>query len=133
MRGRTVFFREGRQVAIVHKTGADKKYADVVQFKLDNPTLDGVEHTSSIAVRVSTGYGTAYTINYTYTATALSQVVTALNSAIDAAKVADGWTNVLWAYIADANGIRSIVTQTPHRLLCNSIRGIIISNMFAQE
>ena len=100
----TVFFREGREVAIVHKTGADKKYADVVQFKLDDPTLDGAEHTSSIAVRVSTGYGTAYTINYTYTATALSQVVTALNSAIDAAKVADGWTNVLWAYIADANG-----------------------------
>ena len=100
----TVFFREGRQVAVVHKTGADKKYADVVQFKLNDPTLDGAEHTSSISVRVSTGYGTAYTINYTYTATTLSQVVTALNAAIDAAKSADGWTNTLWAYIADADG-----------------------------
>ena len=100
----TVFFREGRQVAIVHKTGADKKYADVVQFKLNDPTLDGAEHTANIGVRVSTNYGANTTISYTYTATALSQVVTALNAAIDAAKTSDGWTNTLWAYIADADG-----------------------------
>ena len=100
----TVFFREGRQVAIVHKTGADRKYADVVQFKLNDPTLDGAEHTASIGVRVSTNYNANTTISYTYTATALSQVVTALNAAIDAAKTSGGWTNTLWAYIADADG-----------------------------
>lgn len=81
-----------------------KKYADFVKFSLDAPTLDGAEHTASIQVRVSTNYGTAYTINYTYTASALSDVVTALNAAIEAAKVADGWTNVLWAYLGDADG-----------------------------
>lgn len=100
----TVFFREGRQVAIVHKTGSDAKYADVVQFKLNDPTLDGAEHTASIGVRVSTNYNANTTISYTYTATALSQVVTALNAAIDAAKTSGGWTNTLWAYIADADG-----------------------------
>ena len=100
----TVFFREGRQVAIVHKTGVDRKYADVVQFKLNDPTLDGTEHTASIGVRVSTNYNANTTISYTYTATTLSQVVTALNIYIDADKATAGWTNTLWAYLADANG-----------------------------
>ena len=104
----TVFFREGRQVAIVHKTGSDVKYADVVQFKLNDPTLDGAEHTASIGVRVtggtSAGYGSNTTISYTYTATTLSEVVAALNTAIDAAKTTLGFTNTVWAYLADATG-----------------------------
>ena len=99
-----VYFRKGRQVGIIHKTGADQKYADVVQFKLNDPTLDGTEHTASIGVRVSTDYSANTTISYTYTATTLSQVLTALNAAIDAAKTTGGWTNVLWAYLADADG-----------------------------
>ena len=96
--------RKGRKVLIIDKNGTDEKYADVVQFKLNDPTLDGAEHTASIGVRVSTNYDANTIISYTYTATALSQVVTALNAAIDAAKTSGGWTNVLWAYLADANG-----------------------------
>ena len=100
--------RKGRQALIINKTGTDEKYADVVQFKLNDPTLDGAEHTASIGVRVtggtSAGYGSNTTINYTYTATTLAEVVTALNSAIDAAKTSLGFTNTLWAYMADADG-----------------------------
>lgn len=100
--------RKGRQVLVVDKTGTDEKYADVVQFKLNDPTLDGAEHTASIGVRVtggtSAGYGSNTTISYTYTATTLADVVTALNAAIDAAKTSLGFTNTLWAYMADANG-----------------------------
>ena len=100
--------RKGRQALIINKTGTDEKYADVVQFKLNDPTLDGAEHTASIGVRVtggtSVGYGSNTTISYTYTATTLAEVVTALNSAIDAAKTSLGFTNTLWAYMADADG-----------------------------
>ena len=99
-----VVARKGRKVLIIDKNGTDEKYADVVQFKLNDPTLDGEEHSASISVRVSTDYATNYTINFTYTATTLVDVVTALNAAIDAAKTADGWTNTLWAYMADADG-----------------------------
>ena len=48
-----VVSRKGRQVLVVDKTGTDEKYADVVQFKLDDPTLDGAEHTAGIGVRVT--------------------------------------------------------------------------------
>ena len=99
-----VYTRKGKQVGVIDKNGADRKYADVVQFKLNDPTLDGAEHTASIGVRVSTNYAANTTISFTYTATTLSQVVTALNAAIDAAKTSGGWTNTLWAYIADADG-----------------------------
>lgn len=99
-----VYFRKGRQVGIIHKTYNAQKCADVVQFKLNDPTLDGTEHTDSIGVRVSTDYNANTTISYTYTATTLSEVVTALNAAIDAAKTTGGWTNVLWVYLADADG-----------------------------
>ena len=103
-----VYTRKGKQVGVIDKNGADRKYADVVQFKLNDPTLDGAEHTASIGVRVtggtSAGYGSNTTISYTYTATTLADVVTALNAAIDAAKTSLGFTNTLWAYLADADG-----------------------------
>lgn len=103
-----VVARYGRKILIIDKTGTDEKYADVVQFKLADPTLDGSEHTASIGVRVtggtSAGYSSNTTISYTYTATTLADVVTALNSAIDSAKTTLGFTNTLWAYMADASG-----------------------------
>ena len=95
--------RIGDKVLILDKNAADRKYADVVQFELAAPALDGQEHSSSISCRVSTNYGTAYTIPFTYTATTLADVATALNTAIEAKKTADGWTNTLWAYMADGD------------------------------
>ena len=103
----TVFMREGRQVGVVHKTGGDEKYCDVLQYTLNAPTLDGQEHTASIGVRVaggtSAGYDAYTTINYTYTATTLAEVCTALNAAIEAAQTELGFTNTLWAFLANAN------------------------------
>ena len=103
----TVYYREGRKVGIVHKTGEDEKYCDVLQYTLNAPTLDGQEHTASIGVRVaggtSAGYGAYTTISYTYTATTLAEVCTALNAAIEAAQVELGFTNTLWAFLANAN------------------------------
>jgi hypothetical protein len=78
------------------------KYADVLQYQLNAPTLDGAEHTASIGLWLSnTGYASATTISFTYTATALSQVVTALNAAIDAKKAEVSFNQEVWSYLAD--------------------------------
>ena len=78
------------------------KYCDVVQYQLNAPTLDGTEHTASIGLWLSNNsYASATTISFTYTATALSQVVAALNTAIDAKKAEVSFNQDVWAYLAD--------------------------------
>jgi hypothetical protein len=78
------------------------KYADVLQYQLNAPTLDGAEHTASIGLWLSnTSYASATTISFTYTATALSQVVTAINAAIDAKKAEVSFNQDVWSYLAD--------------------------------
>lgn len=80
------------------------KYCDVVQYQLNAPTLDGAEHTASIGLWLSNNsYTSATTISFTYTATTLSQVVAALNAAIDAKKTEVGFNQDVWAYLADAD------------------------------
>jgi hypothetical protein len=78
------------------------KYCDVLQYQLNAPTLDGAEHTASIGLWLSNNsYASATTISFTYTATTLSQVVAALNAAIDAKKTEVSFNQDVWAYIAD--------------------------------
>ena len=80
------------------------KYCDVVQYQLNAPTLDGAEHTQTIGLWLSNNsYASATTISFTYTATALSQVVAALNAAIDAKKAEVSFNQDVWAYLADAD------------------------------
>lgn len=80
------------------------KYCDVVQYQLNAPTLDGAEHTQTIGLWLSNNsYASATTISFTYTATTLSQVVAALNAAIDAKKVEVSFNQDVWAYLADAD------------------------------
>ena len=80
------------------------KYCDVVQYQLNAPTLDGAEHTQTIGLWLSNNsYASATTISFTYTATALSQVVAALNTAIDAKKAEVSFNQDVWAYLADAD------------------------------
>ncbi len=80
------------------------KYCDVVQYQLNAPTLDGAEHTQTIGLWLSNNdYASATTISFTYTATALSQVVAALNAAIDAKKTEVSFNQDVWAYLADAD------------------------------
>jgi hypothetical protein len=94
-----VFSREGRRVGIIDKDGDDEKYADVLQFELTGLTLDGAEHSATIGLRLSNNYNTNTTITFTYATTLLSEVVTALNAAIDAKQVEVGFTNTVWAYL----------------------------------
>ena len=78
------------------------KYCDVVQYQLNAPTLDGAEHTQTIGLWLSNNsYASATTISFTYTATTLSQVVAALNAAIDAKKTEVSFNQDVWAYLAD--------------------------------
>ena len=80
------------------------KYCDVVQYQLNAPTLDGAEHTQTVGLWLSNNsYASATTISFTYTATALSQVVAALNAAIDAKKAEVSFNQDVWAYLADAD------------------------------
>ena len=79
-----------------------KKYADVVQYQLSAPTLDGAEHTQTVGLWLSdTSYASATIISFTYTATSLSQVAEALNAAIDAKKAEVSFNQDVWAYLAD--------------------------------
>lgn len=80
------------------------KYCDVVQYQLNAPTLNGAEHTASIGLWLSNNdYASATIISFTYTATALSQVVAALNTAIEAKKSEVSFNQDVWAYLADAD------------------------------
>ena len=80
------------------------KYCDVLQYQLNAPTLDGAEHTASIGLWLSnTSYASATTISFTYTATTLSQVVAALNAAINAKKAEVSFNQDVWTYLADAD------------------------------
>ena len=80
------------------------KYCDVLQYQLNAPTLDGAEHTQTIGLWLSNNdYASATTISFTYTATTLSQVVAALNAAIDAKKTEVSFNQDVWAYLADNN------------------------------
>lgn len=105
-----VYDRKGNQVKVLDKTAVSTKYADVVQFEVGGFTLDGETHTASINLRVSSDYNTNRTFNITYAANDLSEMVTAINTAIEDERTTTSFTNVLWAYMADANN--NLVTTT---------------------
>lgn len=96
---------QGDYALIANKDAASYKACDVLQYKLTAPTLDGAEHTQSIGLRLSGGTSAGYAedtvISFTYTATTLAEVVTALNAAIEAKQTEVGFTNTVWAYLID--------------------------------
>lgn len=94
----------GDYAVVLNKDTTSLKYCDVLQYQLNAPTLDGTEHTQSIGLWLSnTSYASATTISFTYSATTLSAVVAALNTAIDAKKEEVSFNQVVWAYMADAD------------------------------
>lgn len=103
-----VYFRKGKQVGIIHKTGADQKYLDVSQFAWTDVVLDGAEHSKTIGLRFGIpDWDTTTSITFTYTATTLAEAAAACTSAIEAkltelgapaATIAE-W----WAYADEAN------------------------------
>lgn len=109
----------GDYALIANKDQPSYKYADVLQYVLNAPTLDGEEHTQSIGLRLSggtsAGYNAETTISFTYTATTLEEVVTALNAAIEAKQVEVGFTNTVWAYLTDND--YNMVTDNATKIL----------------
>ncbi len=103
-----VYFRKGKQVGVIHKTGADQKYLDVSQFAWTDAVLDGEEHSKTIGLRFGIpNWDTTTSITFTYTATTLAEAAAACTSAIEAkltelgapaATIAE-W----WAYADEAN------------------------------
>ena len=103
-----VYFRKGKQVGVIHKTGADQKYLDVSQFAWTDAVLDGAEHSKTIGLRFGIpNWDTTTSITFTYTATTLAEAAAACTAAIEAKltelgapqTTIDQW----WAYADDAS------------------------------
>ena len=110
-----VYFRKGKQVGVIHKTGADQKWLDVSQFAWTDVVLDGAEHSKTIGLRFGIpNWDTTTSITFTYTATTLAQAAAACTAAIEAKltelgapqATIDQW----WAY-ADEDNSRVIVQR----------------------
>lgn len=103
-----VYFRKGKQVGVIHKTGADQKYLDVSQFAWTDAVLDGEEHSKTIGLRFGIpNWDTTTSITFTYTATTLAEAAAACTAAIEAklAELEAPATTIAqwWAYADDAN------------------------------
>lgn len=103
-----VYFRKGKQVGVIHKTGADQKWLDVSQFAWTDVVLDGEEHSKTIGLRFGIpNWDTTTSITFTYTATTLAEAAAACTAAIEAKLTELGASQATidqwWAYADDAN------------------------------
>lgn len=104
-----VYFRKGKQVGIIHKTGTDQKWLDVSQFAWTDAVLDGAEHEKTIGLRFGLpDWNTTTSITFTYTATTLAEAAAACTAAIEAklAELGAQQTTIdqWWAYADEENG-----------------------------
>ena len=110
-----VYFRKGKQVGIIHKTGADQKYLDVSQFAWTDVVLDGAEHSKTIGLRFGIpDWDTTTSITFTYTATTLAEAAAACTSAIEAKLTelgAPAATIAEWWAYADKTNNRVVVQR----------------------
>jgi hypothetical protein len=103
-----VYFRKGKQVGVIHKTGADQKWLDVSQFAWTDMVLDGAEHSKTIGLRFGIpNWDTTTSITFTYTATTLAEAAAACTAAIEAKLTELGASQATidqwWAYADEAN------------------------------
>lgn len=110
-----VYFRKGKQVGIIHKTGADQKWLDVSQFAWTDMVLDGAEHSKTIGLRFGIpNWDTTTSITFTYTATTLTEAAAACTAAIEAKLTELGASQATidqwWAY-ADEDNNRVVVQR----------------------
>ena len=110
-----VYFRKGKQVGVVHKTGADQKYLDVSQFAWTDAVLDGAEHSKTIGLRFGIpNWDTTTSITFTYTAATLAEAAAACTAAIEAKltelEASQATIDQWWAY-ADEDNDRVIVQR----------------------
>ena len=110
-----VYFRKGKQVGIIHKTGADQKWLDVSQFAWTDAVLDGAEHSKTIGLRFGIpDWTTTTSITFTYTATTLAEAAAACTAAIEAKLTelgAPAATIAEWWAYADEENNRVIVQR----------------------
>jgi len=136
-----VYFRKGKQVGVIHKTGADQKWLDVSQFAWTDAVLDGAEHSKTIGLRFGLpSWDTTQSITFTYTATTLAEAAAACTAAIEAKltelgapqATIDQW----WAYADEVNG-RVIVQRdacTDYRFYnCSGLTHITWGDMPAND
>ena len=110
-----VYFCKGKQVGVIHKTGADVKWLDVSQFAWTDVVLDGEEHEKTIGLRFGIpNWDTTTSITFTYTASTLAEAAAACTAAIEAKLIELGAPQTTidqwWAY-ADGDNNRVIVQR----------------------
>ena len=110
-----VYFRKGKQVGVIHKTGAYQKWLDVCQYAWTDAVLDGAEHSKTIGLLFGIpDWTTTTSITFTYTATTLAQAAAACTAAIEAKLTELGASQATidqwWAY-ADEDNNRVIVQR----------------------
>ena len=110
-----VYFRKGKQVGVIHKTGADVKWLDVSQFAWTDMVLDGAEHSKTIGLRFGIpNWDTTTSITFTYTATTLAEAAAACTAAIEAKltelEASQATIDQWWAY-SDEDNSRVIVQR----------------------
>lgn len=102
-----VFKREGDTVGILNKTGADRKYADVLQYSITAITQTSIVVKLKIQDTSKSGdaqYATLIDVPVTLTSAEINATSAAEISAAVAAKAVEkGDTAAWWAYLADAN------------------------------
>lgn len=136
-----VYFRKGKQVGVVHKMGADRKWLDVSQFAWTDVVLDGTEHSKTIGLRFGIpDWSTTTSITFTYTATTLAEAAAACTAAIEAKLTELGASQATidqwWAY-ADEDNNRVIVQRdacTDYRFYnCSGLTHITWGDMPATD
>ena len=136
-----IYFRKGKQVGIIHKTGADQKWLDVSQYAWTDMVLDGAEHSKTIGLRFGRpNWDTTQNITFTYTATTLAEAAAACTAAIEAKLTELGASQATidqwWAYADEVNN-RVIVQRdacTDYRFYnCTGLTHITWGDMPARD
>lgn len=136
-----VYFRKGKQVGVIHKDGADRKWLDVSQFAWTDAELDGEEHEKTIGLRFGLpNWDTTTSITFTYTATTLAQAAAACTAAIEAKLIelgAPAATIAEWWAYADEDNNRVIIQRdncTDYRFYnCSGLTHITWGDMTASS
>ncbi len=101
--------RQGREVLVLNKDQASRKYLGVSQFAWTDPVCDGEEHEKTIRLRFGIpNWDTNTTITFTYTASTMAEAAAAVQTAIENKLTELGASETIigewWAY-ADGNRV----------------------------
>ena len=96
-----VYLRKGKQVGIIDKNAADKKWLDVAQYSITAIAQTDI----TINLRMSPSWGSNVAVTVTLASTDINVAnAQAISEAVAAKATEVGDTVVWWAYLADADG-----------------------------